>query len=182
MLFTLLIVQVGIQVSTAQFPTVCMKSNSLSIRECCPDFDESECGSKDGRGRCETITLPEERSSVRDAWPYYFDRVCTCNKNFAGYDCGRCKYGHYGVSCNISKIVDRRPISGYSQRQWNDYVKILNETKTHESGYSVFLEEPSATSNPSQLLQTTITLYNLFVWQHHYPAKDSASNGIIIMI
>ena len=151
-----------------------MDPADLTARKCCPLFDGSECGSDDGRGVCGIITLPEERSCVRDAWPYYFDRVCICNHNFAGYDCSRCKYGYYGDSCNDSKVMDRRPISEYSQQQWEDYVKILNLTKTHHSGHSVFLEEPpTSSSDPSQLPTSTISLYDLFVWQHHYPAKDN---------
>ena len=180
MLFTsLLVLQVSIQISTAQFPTICMDSNSLSNKKCCPLYDGSECGSDDGRGRCESITLPKDKptTSVRDAWPYYFDHVCICNHNFSGYDCGRCKYGHYGVSCNNSKVVERRPISDYNPPDWEEYVKILESTKMHDSGYSVFLNEPTPSTDPSQLPQTTITLYNLFVWQHHYPAKDSENKG-----
>ena len=180
--FTLLLLQVSIHMSTSQFPTVCMDSTSLSNKKCCPPYDGSECGSDDGRGRCESITLPVDKTmtSVRDAWPYYFDRVCICAHNFSGYDCGRCKYGHYGVNCNSSIVVDRRPISEYSPHEWEDYVNILAQTKMHDSGYLVFLNEPQSSSDPSQLPQTNndiITLYNLFVWQHHYPAKDSENNG-----
>ena len=179
MLFTLLMLQVCIQISTSQFPTVCMDSNSLSNKKCCPPYDGSECGSDDGRGSCESITLPVDKimTSVRDAWPYYFDRVCICAHNFSGYDCGRCKYGHYGVNCNNSKIIDRRPISDYNPQKWEEYMKILELTKMHDSGYSVFLNEPAPSSDPSQLPQTNITLYKLFVWQHHYPAKDSEKKG-----
>ena len=171
MLFTLLILQAGIQISNAQFPTVCMKQGPLTDRECCPLYNGSKCGSEDGRGRCESITLPEERSSVRDAWPYYFDRVCICNHNFSGYDCGRCKYGHYGESCNSSKVVDRKSLSGYKEQEWEKYVKILAWSKTHQSDYSIFLKEPR--TDPSQMQTSPISLYDLFVWQHHYPAKDN---------
>ena len=179
MLFTLLILQGSIQISNAQFPTVCMDSNSLSNKKCCPLYYGSECGSDDGRGRCESITLPNESmTSVRDAWPYYFDHVCICSHNFSGYNCGRCKYGHYGVSCNESIVVERRPISNYSTQEWEEYLKILELTKTHKSPYSVFLNESTPSTDPLQLpSQATITLYNLFVWQHHYPAKDSENQG-----
>ena len=150
-----------------------MDSNSLRAKKCCPLYGGSECGSDVGHGECGNITLPDN-PSVRDAWPYYFDRVCICNNNFAGYDCGRCKYGHYGMSCSHSKVVDRRSISEYSQQEWKQYLTILASTKTHHSSYSVFLEEPQTPSSDlSQLNTSPITLYELFVWQHHYPAKDN---------
>ena len=176
MLFTVLIALVGIQISTAQFPTECLKDTAnLQAKRCCP----RDCGSEDGRGICGSIDLPADidKSSVRDAWPYYFNHVCICNHNFAGYDCGRCKYGHYGVNCNNSIVMERKPISDYNPQEWETYVNILELTKTHDSGYSVFLNESTHSSDPSQLSKTNITLYNLFVWQHHYPAKDSENEG-----
>ena len=42
MLLTLLILQGSIQISNAQFPTVCMDSNSLSNKKCCPLYYGSE--------------------------------------------------------------------------------------------------------------------------------------------
>ena len=177
MLFTVLIALVGIQTSTAQFPTKCMDTASLNDKRCCPD----ECGSEDGRGVCASIDLPAsiDKLSVRDAWPYYFDHICICNNNFAGYNCSRCKYGYYGVNCSRSKVVERRPISDYSSQEWEDYVNILAMTKSYNSDYMVFLEEPQSSSDRSKLPQASITLYDLFVWQHHYPAKDSENKGMI---
>ena len=175
-LFTLLAV-VNIHISIAQFPTVCMDSDSLTAKKCCPLYNGSECGSEDGRGICSSITLPD-KSSVRDAWPYYFDRVCICAHNFAGYDCSRCKYGHYGLSCSNSTIESRRPISDYNPQEWEQYLTTLASTKTHATNYSVFLEEPQTSSSDlSQLKTSTITLYELFVWLHHYPAKDNENTN-----
>ena len=42
----------------------------------------------------------------------------------------------------------------------------------------VFLTEPQK-GTPSLGDVSDITLYNLFVWQHHYPAKDSDNEGKI---
>ena len=127
LLFTPLIVI--IHVTTAQFPTVCMDSASLRAKKCCPLYNGSECGSDDGRGECHSIELPDKSSSVRDAWPYYFDHLCICNHNFSGYDCGRCKYGHYGESCDGSKVMDRKSLSDYTEQEWEKYVKILDSSK-----------------------------------------------------
>jgi tyrosinase len=176
-LFTVLIALSGTQISTAQFPKDCMKPAILQTKRCCPD----ECGSQEGRGMCGRLSVDlAEGSSVRDAWPYYFDHICICNDNFAGYNCSRCKYGYYGENCNNSIVVERRPISDYSPQEWEEYVNILNMTKLHPSDYMVFLEEPQLSTNPdlSQLpTSNVLMLYDLFVWQHHYPAKDSENEG-----
>ena len=155
-----------------------MDRSSLTAKKCCPLYNGSECGSDDGRGVCGAITLPIDRSSVRDAWPYYFDHVCICAHNFSGYDCSRCKYGHHGENCNQLTVEERRPISNYTHQEWEQYLEILASTKTLPTDYFVFLEEPqSPSSDLSQLKTSNITLYDLFVWQHHYPAKDNENNN-----
>lgn len=163
----LLVLQV-IKFSNAQFPSDCI--NTLTERKCCPVFQNSECGSAIGRGECSSITLPEG-SSVRDKWPYYFDQVCICTSNYAGYDCSRCKYGYHGENCEHKEILKRRPISELSSEEWKKYVEIIDKSKNYDSGYKVLLSEPTE-SNP-MADSTNISLYNLFVWQHNYPSKDN---------
>ena len=140
-------------------------------RKCCPDYAGSVCGKEQGHGDCMTITL-SNKSSVRDSWPHYFNHVCVCTENYAGYDCSRCKYGYYGENCSEFTVIERKPISKLSPDEWKDYLNVLNMTRMHDSGYKVFLKEPDAKTLPSELQQSSIKLYDLFVWQHHYPAKD----------
>ena len=166
-----------IHISLAQFPLTCMDPTSLNAKTCCPSYQKSECGSAFGRGECRTITLSNAGSSVRDQWPYYFNRVCVCASNYAGYDCGRCEYGRYGDDCENSTVLARRPISEYSVEEWKDYLEIIADTKQYMSGYKVFLTEPA---NVRTQQSTEITLYNLFVWQHHYSAKDSENKGNVM--
>lgn len=165
--------QIILQHSNAQFPEFCMTPDNLTARECCPN----KCGSPNGRGQCESITLPSGKQSVRDKWPYYFDRVCKCNGNFSGYKCGKCKYGHYGENCDKFEVIARRSISDYTPKEWYKYVKILEMTKKKSSGYKIFLTEPQPQSLPNVNDASDISLYDLFVWQHHYPAKDNENEG-----
>ena len=46
----------------------------------------------------------------------------------------------------------------------------------HDSGYTIILAE-SFPGN-SSLLTTNITLYKLYVWLHHYAAKDIDSIAV----
>ena len=79
----------------------------------------------------------------------------------------------------MSSIRERKPISQLSDQEWTDYINILKMTRTNNSGYFVFAEEQSAgNSRPSTLIEN-VPLYNLFVWQHHYVAKDSEKSKCI---
>jgi hypothetical protein len=115
-------------------------------------------------------------TTVRNNWPHYFTNVCRCNGNYAGFDCSRCKYGYYGSDCNKKMVLARRPISELSPGEWEEYIDTLIMSKSHPSGYFVFLEEPEEgpNYNISALDKTVVnSLYDLFIWQHHYAAKDN---------
>lgn len=158
-----------------------MNTGSLMEKECCPDFNgRGKCGEQDGRGKYGEIGSVDDTVSVRDGWPYYYQRICMCTGNYAGYDCGRCRYGHYGEDCNNFTIIERRPISEFSPEDWKKYIDILNKSRMHDSDYMVFLREPEDESykyDITLLQPTPIKLYELFVWQHHYSAKDNENEG-----
>ena len=99
-------------------------------------------------------------------------QVCRCNGNYSGYDCSRCKFGHYGPDCSQSQVFPRRPIASYTDEEWEELIEIIQLLRSHDSGYTVILEE--SFPGDSSLLMTNITLYKLYVWLHHYAAKDSA--------
>ena len=178
----ILVVQIGLQISHAQFPSVCTDKN-LTTKECCPNLSgRGKCGVQDGRGECRGISSKpvDDSTSVRDGWPYYFTRVCMCTGNYAGYDCGRCKYGYHGEDCSNFNIKERKSLSELSAEDWKNYVNILSKSKIHNSGYKVFLKEPEQKAYDimlSLLQPTPISLYDLFIWQHHYAAKDNGIKG-----
>ena len=155
---------------SAQIPADCTDAESLRTLTCCPNT----CGEADGRGICANIDHPAHNMTtpnVRANWPHYFTRACSCTGNYWGYDCSRCKYGYYGDNCSQNQT---RPRQSIQQLEWSDYIQILKQTRNYPSGYVVVLREapPMNTS-----LQTEpVTLYELFVWLHHYAAKDS-KNG-----
>ena len=125
------------------------------------------------------LTLPpgysNETTDVRSNWPHYFTQACQCNGNFGGYDCSRCRYGYYGEDCSKSQVLPRRSIHEYTDEDWNEFNEILNLAKMYQSEYTVILEEQEpGTSNHTMV---NISVYDLFVWLHHYGAKDSLNPG-----
>jgi hypothetical protein len=175
--FGVILTMIMFQPSIGQFPTACMDDTSLQTRTCCPN----SCGGS--RGTCTNISIATptgqyDNRTVRDNWPYYYTNVCRCNGNYAGFDCSRCKYGYHGSDCNNNTVLRRRPISELNEQEWTEYLNTLIMSKSHPSGYFVFLEEPSRPNqNIAALRKTTVnSLYDLFIWQHHYAAKNNNDN------
>ena len=71
-------------------------------------------------------------------------------------------------------VLRRRPISELTVDEWAEYIRILRASKNYTSEYSVFLQEDNG-SDVTRLLKTPepVKLYDLFIWQHHYAAKDN---------
>ena len=158
----------------AQIPTVCTREVDLRGMECCPEG----CGAP-SRGKCAKLGVPFDMNStdVRGNWPHYFTRACICSNNFAGVDCSRCKYGYYGDDCDQKQELPRNSTRTLTGEQWVEYIKILRATRTYDSGYTIVLNESKP--GTTNLNTTKTTLYNLFVWLHHFAAKDSECKGKI---
>ena len=164
--------------ASSQIPTACSDANSLENAICCPDTGDGVCGQASGRGLCVSLNQPgysNESTDVRVNWPHYFTQICQCNGNYGGYDCGRCRYGYYGSDCSQKQVLPRRPIHEYTDKEWNEFIQILRLSKTYQSDYVVILEE--SRSGTSNLSISNISIYNMFVWLHHFAAKDSSFPG-----
>lgn len=66
-------------------------------------------------------------------------------------------------------------MAGFSDADWAEYNRILGLARAFDSGYVAVLEEtvPGTTT----LRTAPLTLYSMFIWLHHYAAKDSQSVG-----
>ena len=172
-----------LQYSLAQIPTVCTDTQSLETLECCPTTSDGICGTNANRGTCETLDLPNYSrltTNVRENWPHYYTRVCQCSGNYGGYDCSRCKIGYFGSDCSQMQVIPRREISTFTAQDWIGFNAILRMSREFDSGYQVVLEE-SVPGN-SSIVTSNVTLYGLYVWMHHYAAKDSATIGKLTAI
>ena len=163
--------------ASSQIPTVCANNNNLVNRVCCPNA----CGEN---GVCNgTDPMPvTDISDARDNWPHYYTRACECNGNYAGVDCSRCKYGYYGPNCMLRSNLQRKSIQSFSLQQWINYIEILRMAKTHISDYKVVLREyqPGTLVDSGDMID--VTLYNLFVWLHHYAAKDNGGKDMLFYL
>ena len=177
----------------AIIPLPCANFGNLTIRECCPvpDIGGGPCGVHLGRGTCSPITIPagsvpNNGADVRVNWPIqYFDRACKCNERYGGYDCGECSYAYNDgtTSCTEKTIFSRKSVGEMSRKNWRCYHKALRAIKDNSSRYMVSTKE--FTSDLQEVVNSLVrpTTYNLFVWVHHFVAKDNeVTPGIIILL
>ena len=172
-------------IANAIIPIPCANVASLTARECCPVPpnlpNAGQCGAslQEPRGRCQPIKIPESEynsteKDVRKKWPIqYFNSTCVCHERFGGFDCGECSYGYNdGGDCKKKTIHQRRSVSSMNEEDWKRYHTYLRNIKETQSRYMVAKSE---SSNVQELMISLVqpTTYDLFVWIHHFVAKDN---------
>ena len=176
---------------TAIIPMPCAKLTSLNARECCPvpsqlGGNPGPCGINLGRGSCGEITVPYNpaETDVRANWPIqYFSRACKCNERFGGYDCGECSYAYNDgtTSCTEKTIYARKSVGDMSRKNWRCYRQALRAIKDNSSRYMVSITD--YTGDPEEVMRSLVrpTTYNLFVWLHHFVAKDNEAGKKLLL-
>ena len=169
------------QIALAQIPTACADRRSLEDMTCCPATVDGVCGQDAGRGLCVATNFTghsTETTDVRVNWPHYYTRICKCSGNFGGYDCSQCTYGYYGPDCGTKAVLPRKPVRDFTDQEWEDFIDIIRQTKTYDSGYKVVLEERQP--GTADLLMSNVSLFDLMIWMHHFAAKDAFDTSKII--
>ena len=180
----------------AQFPAVCNTPDSLSTKTCCPD----NCGT---RGACVSIREEVERSwdaanetivkllrgmpgwpqDVRYQWPLkIFEKVCTCEEGWGGYDCKQCDFGFIAnedgecVKRNNDQLLVRRNFRYLSEQERRDYITLVEAAKNEEekkwAAITSVPEEPNGYYN----LQNVST-YDMLVFTHVLSIREKVSTS-----
>ena len=164
----------------AQIPIPCANSASLTAHECCPtpsvtnEADPGPCGINIGRGLCRQIGDYQFTDDVRQNWPLgYFDRVCVCSERFGGYDCGECSFAYTDNDCSQKVLRKRKSLERLTDGEWREYHNVLQMTRSSSSRYMVVTIPHTTDVQALIRSMKNPTLYELFVWLHHFAAKDS---------
>ncbi|KAJ1121337.1 hypothetical protein NDU88_009450 [Pleurodeles waltl] len=174
-----------------QFPTACTTAQALKDRRCCPQWkDGSMCGAASGRGRCRFMhqTYSEKRSYTqpnddRLDWPHeYYDSVCVCNGNYAGFDCGECKFGLCGAKCTEKKTIIRREIRELSRQERLTFFSYLSLAKLKTSArYKILITGNRYDRNTFRFVEASV--YDVFAWMHFHSSSsfllDNLFDGVI---
>ena len=154
-----------LDIACAQIPRVCSEPSFLESKTCCPD----ECGGK-SKGECVDVSTicntgyPSTDDS-RVNWPiHFFRKVCKCKGNYAGFNCSECKFGYdEGNNCKSKKTIRERLSINADGFNWKDYNDKIKESKSIPSRYVVVTDDEVH----------NISVYDMFVWMHHFVAKTN---------
>ncbi|XP_078575900.1 L-dopachrome tautomerase-like [Branchiostoma floridae x Branchiostoma japonicum] len=176
-----------------QFPRACMTVDGILAKECCPELISPDgqnlgvCGQTASRGSCQDLTVPDiphnpeypfTNVDDRERWPNkFFNRTCVCEGNFWGYNCGECRYGWAGESCDQpAPPVLRKNIKNCTVEERRRFVDALDQAKrTVHPDYIICKEHWLGLLGPNgtEPQVGNVTIYNLFVWMHYYAVRDT---------
>ncbi|XP_056408818.1 tyrosinase-like [Hyla sarda] len=186
-LIALLVLALSFSAVDGQFPRACTTAWALRSKICCPSWKGSPCGEHAGRGEC-PIKHINTYSQVSQAlhgdnygdnqcnddrmdWPTrYYKYYCRCKGNYTGYNCGGCKYGHYGEKCDVKKVRVRKEIRTLNVTERERLLQYLTLSKSTTSKDFVILVTSDRFDPKAFRFQDT-SIYDLYVWIHHYSMK-----------
>lgn len=163
-------------------PAGCVLNATKPDGMCCPTHPTNglQCGGPK-RGVCAPLRFHKEKvpdiyiEDDRVHFPLkFYTHFCHCEPNFFGPACEECWYNRKGYNCDQVKVVVRRNLATFTDREKKVFKAVMDQSYYEDSGYYSLIEDENKWSDPMvqpQFIRSNVHYYMSTV--HRFASRST---------